>query len=284
MPLAQEMPPLDGQEIVSWFTSFTSQGLPIILTRLLVSIILFLIGRYLVSLLTKAIRRQLQQRDLDDLTVNFATKITSIIGIVIVAIIALGNLGIPMTSLIAFMGVGAIAVGLALQDTLANLASGLLIIMMHPYKEDDSIQVGEDRLSGTVDSVHFFHTVLRTADNSRLLVPNKEVMGNPIVNFTDLGWRRIDLEYNIGYDDDLRQAKQLLEEIAAADPRIFSEPATVVAVKSLGDSSVTLVLQPHVRPADYTSITYDLNERVKFQFDEAGISLAVPQRPVRLLQ
>jgi small conductance mechanosensitive channel len=155
---------------------------------------------------------------------------------------------------------------------------------LHPYKDEDSIEVGEDRLSGTVDSVHFFHTVLRTVDNSRLLVPNAEVMGNPIINFTDLGWRRIDLEFRIGYDDDLRRAKQILDEIASGDARIQAEPATVIAVKALGENGVDLVFQPHVHPADYSDVKYALNEQVKMRFDDAGIALAAPQRVVRLVQ
>jgi small conductance mechanosensitive channel len=269
---------------MTWLTSFSAEDLPILLGRILFSILLFFIGRYLVSLLVRILRRNLERRELDHLTIDFFTKATTIVGLIFVVIIALGNLGIPMTSLIAVMGAGAIAVGLALQDSLANLASGLLIILLHPYQDEDSIEVGEDRLTGTVDSVHFFHTVLRTVDNSRLLVPNSEVMGNPIINFTDLGWRRIDLEFSIGYDDDLWRAKQILEAISSAEPRILTEPATIVAVKSLGENGVDLVFQPHVAPSDYADVKYALNEQVKLRFDEADITLAAPQRVVRLLQ
>lgn len=284
MPRSQDLPDSTNQEFLGWLTSFSAEDLPLLLGRLLFSIILFLVGRYLVTLLVRVVRRSLERRELDHLTIDFFAKATTIVGVILVAIIALGNLGIPMTSLIAVMGAATIAVGLALQDSLSNLASGLLIIMLHPYRDADSIEVGEDRLTGTVDSVQFFHTILRAPDNSLLLMPNSEVMGNPIVNFTDLGRRRVELAFRIGYDDDLRRAKQILEEIAAADPRIQQEPATVIAVSALSENGVELIFQPQVHPSDYNNVKYDLNEQVKLRFDEAGITLAVPQRAVRLLQ
>jgi small conductance mechanosensitive channel len=284
MPAPEELTETANQDILAWLTSFSSEDIPILIGRLLFSIILFLIGRYVVSVLVRILRGNLEKRKVDALTTEFLTKSASIIGLVIVVIIALGNLGIPMTPLIAFMGAGALAIGLALQDSLSNLASGLLIILLHPYKDEDSIEVGEDRLTGTVDTVRFFHTILRTPDNSRLLVPNSEVMGNPIINFTDLGWRRIDLAFSIGYDDDLRRAKQILEELVASDPRVRKDPPTIIAVNALSENGVDLIFQPHVHPVDYANVKYDLNEQVKMRFDEAGITMAVPQRTIRLVQ
>lgn len=281
MLFQQELPEPDG-EIVNWLTSFTVDDLPHFLVRLVVSILIFLIGRYLVSLLVRSLRNNLGKRKLDALTTDFIVKSASIAGLVLVAVIALSNLGIPMTPLLTVMGAVALAIGLALQDTLSNLASGLLI-MLHPYKDGDSVEVGGDGLSGTIDTVHFFHTALRTPDNSRLLVPNSEVMGNPILNFTELGWRRIDLQFTIGYDADLRRAKEILQDIADGDPRILQEPATILAVHTLGESGVTLALQPHVQPGDYSDVRYSINEQVKLRFDEAGIAIAAPQRTVRLL-
>lgn len=282
MLFQQEVPAPDG-EIVNWLTSFTVDDLPHFLVRLVVSTFIFLVGRYLVSLLVRTLRNNLSKRNLDALTIDFIVKSASIAGLVLVAVIALSNLGIPMTPLLTVMGAVALAVGLALQDTLSNLASGLLIIMLHPYKDGDSVEVGGDRLTGTIETVHFFHTALRTPDNSRLLVPNSEVMGNPILNFTELGWRRIDMQFTIGYGDDLRRAKEILQDIADGDPRILQEPATILAVQALGESGVTLALQPHVQPGDYSSVRYYLNEQVKVRFEEAGITIAAPQRTIRLL-
>ncbi len=282
MLFQQELPEPDG-EVITWLTSFTVADLPQLIVRLFVSMLIFLIGRYLITLLVRALRNNLTKRKLDTLTIDFIAKSVTIAGLLIVGIIALANLGIPMTPLITIVGAAAIAIGLALQDTLANLASGLLIIMLHPYKEEDSVEVGENRLTGTIDSVQFFHTVLRTPDNSLLLIPNSEVMGNPILNFTELGWRRIDMKFTIGYNDDLRLAKQILEEIAAADPRILLEPAAIIAVQALGENGVDLAFQPHVNPADYADVKYYLNEQVKLRFDEAGIAIAAPQRTIRLL-
>jgi small conductance mechanosensitive channel len=284
MPTPEDLTETANQDILAWLTSFSTEDLPILLGRLIFSIILFLIGRYVVSVLARFLRGSLEKRKVDALTTEFLVKTVTIIGLIIVGIIALGNLGIPMTSLIAFMGAGAIAIALALQDSLSNLASGLLIILLHPYKDEDSVEVGENRLTGSVDTVRFFHTILRTPDNSRLLVPNSEVMGNPIINFTDLGWRRIDLEFSIGYDDDLRRAKQILEELVASDPRIRKDPPTTIAVNALSENGVDLIFQPHVHPADYATVKYDLNEQVKMRFDEAGITMAVPQRTIRLVQ
>ncbi len=282
MLFQQEVPAPDG-EIVNWLTSFTVDDLPHFLVRLVVSILIFFIGRYLISLLIRSLRNNLGKRKLNALTIDFIVKSASIAGLVLVAVIALSNLGIPMTPLLTVMGAIALAVGLALQDTLSNLASGLLIIMLHPYKDGDSVEVGGDRLTGTIDTVHFFHTALRTPDNSRLWVPNSDVMGNPIINFTELGWRRIDLQFTIGYDDDLRRAKEILQDITDGDPRILQEPATGLAVQALAENGVTLALQPHVHPGDYNDVRNYINEQVKLRFEEAGIAIAVPQRSVRLL-
>lgn len=282
MPPIIDLTQSGDQQFITWLTSFKADDLPFLLGRLLVSILIFVIGRILVTMLVRFVRRNLERRPLDALTIDFFDKALTIVGIILVALIALGNLGIPMTSLIAVLGASALAIGLALQDSLSNLASGLLIIMLRPYRDADSIEVGGDRRLGTVDSVHFFHTILRTPDNSLLLMPNAEVMGNPIVNFTDLGWRRVDMEFTVGYEADLRRAKEILLALAAADPRVRAEPPVVIAVKALGQNGVELVFQPYVQPADYGRVRYDLTEQVKLRFDEAGISLAEP-RPVSLV-
>ncbi len=195
-------------------------------------------------------------------------------------LVALSWLGIPTTSIITVLGAGTLAIGLALQDSLSNLASGLLLIFLKPFVVGDTVQIGSDNNEGMVTLVRFFHTELKTGDNKVLLVPNSDVMANQILNYTRHNHRRIDLVIGIGYDEDIRRARTLLTEIVNNDGRVLAQPAPRVAVNNLGESSIELVVRPFVRTADYDATRADLLEQIKLRFDEAGI-VPNPQRPVQ---
>lgn len=276
--------PTEITTIVQSVGDFATERLPEFLLRLLAIAILVLIGRWFAGWLSRFVERTLERHSLDHTIVAFLSKTVYIGVLVAVLIAALTLLGIPTTSIVAVLGASTLAIGLALQDSLSNLASGLLLIFLKPFKNGDFVTLGNGPVEGTIKSIQFFHTELSTADNRTLLVPNREVMDNPIVNYTNLAYRRVDLTFGIDYSDDIRKAKDILAKVVSADPRILADPAPRIAVGELGDSSVNLVCQPYVRPGDYLAVKSDLLETIKLRFDEEGLTIPYPQRVLRVVQ
>lgn len=283
MPDVQELFGQAMNDMSGWLSDFFANNFFTIVLSILLAIGAFLVGRWIAKWLARLAARWLTRSHIDPTASHFLSRAIYIFLLGLVLIASLSILGIPMTSFIAVLGASVLAIGLALQDSLSNLASGLLVIILKPYVVKDIVELGEDRVSGQVESVEFFHTALRTPDNSLLLVPNAEVMSNPILNFTEMQWRRVDLEFGIGYSDDLLKAKRILEAIAREDDRVLDDPPLRVAVKDLGENSVNLVMQPYVHPADYLATRFDLTERVKLRFDEEGISFPFPQRTIYVI-
>ena len=269
------------QDVTDFFTQWSSNVGGNVLPNLIVSIIILIVGRWLARLLTKAVEKSLRRAKIDETLQKFFSQIVYYSLLAVVVIMALTNLGIPTTSLIAVLGAFALAIGLALQDTLGNLASGVLIIMLRPYHVNDLVEIGDER--GTVTGVGFFHTQLRTFDNKVLLIPNSDVMDGNIINYSEMDWIRVDMTFGIGYDDDLRKAKQILQEIVAEDERIPEDPAPIIAVEELGDNSVNLAVRPYTRLDDMLQVRFDITEQVKLRFDAEGISIPFPQRDVHLI-
>jgi small conductance mechanosensitive channel len=199
-----------------------------------------------------------------------------------VVLAAINQIGVQTTSFIAIIGAAGLAIGLALQGSLANLAAGVLIILFRPYKVGDYIEGGG--VAGTVEEVQIFTTILKTPDNKTIIVPNGQIMGGTITNFSAMAERRIDLVVGVGYDADLDKTRQVLTDLLSADQRILEEPATLIGVVELADSSVNLVVRPWVKTADYWSVYFDLNERIKKRFDVEGITIPFPQRDVHVYE
>lgn len=283
MPDPQDLLTNAGEAMQGFTDQIIQDGLSIFLMKLLVALLIVIIGRWVAKWLANAVSKALGRRNPDPTLLNFVNRAVYALGLAIVFVSALAYIGIPTTSIIAVLGAFSLAVGLALQDSLSNLASGLLIIILRPYKAGEFVEVGSERLTGIVMEILFFHTLLRRVDNSVILVPNSDVMGNPILNFTDMEWRRIDLEFGIDYGDDLLKAKEIMQQIVAEDPRIAEDPPPRIAVSSLGDNSVNLVMQPYVKPVDYLDTKFHLTEQVKLRFDEAGITIPFPQRTIHVV-
>lgn len=275
------MPP-DPQNFIDNLSNLIANNLPEFMLRLLAIVLLLLIGRWLAHRLSDFVEQLLQRNAADRTVTGFVSKTVYVVVLVLLFIVALTWLGVPTTSIIAVLGASTLAIGLALQDSLSNLASGLLLIFLKPFVVDDYVQIGSGNNEGTVTHVRFFHTELNTSDNKVLLVPNSDVMSNQILNYTRRDHRRIDLVIGIGYDEDIRRAKALLGEIVRADDRVLTEPAPRIAVNDLGEASISLVVRPFVRTANYDVTRADLLEQIKLRFDEAGIALN-PQRPLRFL-
>jgi small conductance mechanosensitive channel len=197
-----------------------------------------------------------------------------------VIIATVGALGIQTTSFVAVLGAAGLAVGLALQGSLANFASGVLIVLFRPYKVGDFIEAAG--IAGTVEKVEILTTVFKTGDNKRVIVPNGQVMGSVITNYSANEMRRVDMVVGVSYSDDLDKVRATLEDLIAAEDRIVADPAHKIAVSELADSSVNFVVRPWVKTEDYWGVMFDLTEAIKKRFDKEGISFPFPQQDVHL--
>ncbi|EEB80186.1 MAG: mechanosensitive ion channel [Halioglobus sp.] len=248
--------------------------------KIALAIAIFYIGRIVVAAVVKVAGKFMSARDMDEILVKFLSSILRWVLLLFVVIAALSQLGIDTTSLVALLGAAGLAIGLSLQSSLANFAAGVMLIVFRPFTKGDFVEVAGT--SGSVDNISIFTTTLTTPDNKEVIVPNGSVIGNNIVNYSARPTRRVDMVFGIGYGDDIKKAKELLEQIVAADTRVLAEPAPVVALGELADSSVNFLVRPWVNAEDYWSVLWDTTETVKLKFDEAGISIPYPQMDVHL--
>ena len=248
--------------------------------RITMALAIFIVGRWVIKIVVRVAKRVMNKANLDTMLTSFLGNILYTVLLLVVIIAALDQLGVQTTSLIAVFGAAGLAIGLALKDSLANFSSGVMLIIFRPFKVGDFIEAAG--ISGVVEEVRIFSTVMRTGDNREIIVPNGHVYSGPITNVSARETRRIDMVFGIGYDDDIRKAKQLIEAAFAADERILKDPAPAVAVAELADSSVNLNVRPWVKTGDYWAVRSDLLENLKLAFDENGISIPYPQRDVHM--
>jgi small conductance mechanosensitive channel len=248
--------------------------------RVVLALAILVIGRWVTKAIVRFAKRMMGKAELDDMLVLFLGNIIHTVLLLVVVIAALDQLGVQTTSLIAVFGAAGLAVGLALKDSLANFSSGVMLIIFRPFKVGDAIEAAG--ITGVVEEVRIFSTILRTGDNREIIVPNSHIYARPITNISARPTRRIDLVFGIGYDDDIRKAKQLIETAFAADERILTDPAPAISLAELADNSVNLNVRPWVNTGDYWSVRGDLMERIKLSFDENGINIPYPQRDVHV--
>lgn len=248
--------------------------------NILTAVAVFIAGRVVVGLVMRLVKKLLQKSKMDNMLINFISSILSSLLLLFVIVASLDQLGVNTSSLIAIVGAAGLAIGLSLQDSLKNFAAGVLLVVFRPFKEGHFIEAAG--VSGVVESISIFSTVMRTGDNREVIVPNGPIYSGVITNYSKRDTRRIDMIFGIGYDADLLQAKKLLAEILSEDERILPEPASVIAVAALADSSVNFVVRPWVKTSDYWAVLWDTNEKVKLRFDAAGISIPFPQMDVHL--
>ena len=244
------------------------------------AILVFFIGRIIAGVIVKIAKHAMDRSGMDALLVNFVSSILRWVLMLFVIIASLEQLGVDTTSLVALLGAAGIAVGLALKDSLQNFASGVMLIVFRPFKNGDFVDAGG--VMGVVEHIGIFTTIMKTPDNKEVIVPNGHVYGGTITNFSARATRRVDMVFGISYDSDIRQAKEILTKIINADERVLKDPAPVIAVSELGDSSVNFVVRPWVNAADYWAVLWDTNEKVKYAFDEAGIGIPFPQMDVHM--
>lgn len=217
----------------------------------------------------------MQEHEVDATLASFAANIANIVLLILVAIAALSQLGVPTASFVAIVGAAGLAIGLALQSSLSNFASGILMVLFHPIKLGDYIEAGG--ASGSVETINVFSTTLITPDQRAITVPNSLIMGGPIINYSTSAQRRLDLLISVPYDCDLTRVKQIIDSVVKADDRVLSDKAIRIGVTELGTSSVNIAVWPWVTAKDYLSAKFDLQESIKHALEAENIRFPIPQ-------
>lgn len=249
---------------------------------ILFAIVIFLIGRWLAGIAARLVEKAMGRSNVNETLTRFAGSLTYVGVLVVAAVAALDQLGIQTASLVAILGAATLAIGFALQGSLANFAAGTLILFFKPFSVGDLIEVSDT--FGAVEEIQIFNTVILTPENKTVIIPNAQVTAGNITNYSKKGFLRLDMVFGIGYNDNLLKAKQILEELINADERVMKDPAPTVAVLELGDSSVNFAVRPHVKVEDYWDVHFNITEQVKLRFDQEGISIPYPQQDVHVLQ
>jgi small conductance mechanosensitive channel len=249
--------------------------------KVIAAVAIFIIGRWIAMLVRRVVRRVMERAKVESIITGFVSSIAYIALLAFVVIAALGQLGIQTTSFIAILGAAGLAIGLALQGSLANFAAGFLMIIFRPFKVGDFIEGAG--VAGVVEEIQIFTTTLKTGDNKIIIVPNAKLAGDNITNYSALETRRVDMTVGVAYDADLAHVKKVLNDIISKDERILAGPAPLVAVAELADSSVNFVVRVWTRTPDYWAVKFDMTETIKNRFDAEGIGIPFPQREIHIV-
>jgi len=246
------------------------------------ALIIFVIGRMVVGIIISMFGKLMSKSKYDDMLVDFLKSILNAVLMLFVIVASLDELGVDTTSLVAILGAAGLAIGLSLQDSLKNFAAGVMLLVFKPFRAGDYVEAAG--VAGTVKKIGIFTSSMNTPDNKEIIVPNGKIYGDNIINYSAMTTRRVDMTFGIGYGDDLLKAKNVLEQMVKEDERILEEPAPVVAVSSLGDSSVNFTVRPWVKKENYFAVLWAFTENVKLRFDEEGISIPFPQMDVHFFK
>ncbi|RDE22838.1 mechanosensitive ion channel family protein [Motiliproteus coralliicola] len=249
-------------------------------SQLILAILTLLIGLWIIGAIVRGFDKALKAAKVEETLAIFLEKLAGTILKVLLLISVAGMVGIETTSFIAIFGAAGLAIGLALQGSLANFAGGVLILLFKPYKVGDFIEAQGQ--TGIVKEIQIFNTILHTGDRKTIIIPNGPISNGTITNYSLSPIRRVDMVFGIGYDDDLKQAKSILEQLVAEDDRILKDHDNQVLLSELADSSVNFTVRMFVNSADYWGVFFDMNEKVKLTFDAQGISIPYPQQDVHL--
>lgn len=250
--------------------------------RFVVATLIIIAGFVLSGMLSRSMVKRLDKRSIDNAVVSFLAGIVRTIVVIASLLMALSHVGIQTTSFIAVLGAAGLAVGLALQGSLSNFASGVIIMINRPFRSGDYVDAGG--IGGTVMNIELFQTVLHTPDNKVVIVPNSEITNSPITNFSRLPTRRVDFVIGVSYNADLKKTREVLLQIIDEDDRVLPEPAPRVSVNELADSSVNFIVRPWVNSEDYWPLYWEMLEKIKIRLDENGIGIPFPQMDVHLHQ
>ena len=248
--------------------------------RCVAAVAIFFVGKWSANIASMLLAGVLSRAKVDETVSKFLCRIVFSIIICATLLASLEKLGVNTNSLTAVLAAAGLAIGLALQGSLSNFAAGVIIILFRPFKVGDVIEAASTK--GVVEEIHIFHTLLHTADNVDIIVPNSEITAGNITNFSSKPVRRIDLIVGCGYGDNLLEVKRFLLDVVSNDERILKDPEPLVAVHELGDNSVNFVVRPWVKNSDYWTVRWSLLEQIKLGFDEQGFSIPFPQRDVHV--
>ena len=265
------------------FATIKETGYDVIMThgpKVLMVIVLFFFGLWVIKRIESGLRKVMTKRKLDPSLIPFLVTMIDI-GLKVLLIITLaGLLGFPTTSFVAILGAAGLAVGLALQGTLANFAGGVLILIFKPFRVGDLIEAQGEK--GNVKEIQIFVTIINTPENKTVIIPNGAISNGNITNYTVEGVIRVDLTFGISYDSDIRKAKEVLLKIMQNHPKVLKDPAPFVGVSALADSSVNLAVRPYTHPNDYWDVYFAVYEAGKIALDEAKITIPFPQVDVHM--
>ncbi|SEN11972.1 small conductance mechanosensitive channel [Pseudomonas sp. ok272] len=250
-------------------------------SRVLLAVVTLAIGWWLINRLTHKVGKLLALRNADLALQGFISSLANIILKVLLVVSVASMIGVETTSFVAAIGAAGLAIGLALQGSLANFAGGVLILLFRPFRIGDFIEA--QGTAGTVDSIQIFHTIIRTGDNKTVIVPNGVLSNGIITNTNRQPTRKVVFDVGVNYDADLQAARAVLLELAK-DERVLADPEPVAVVSTLGDSSITVSLRVWVKTADYWDVMFHFNEHSRDRLKEAGIDIPFPQRVIRVVQ
>jgi len=251
--------------------------------KLALALITLILGIWIINTFIKFFKKTMIKKEADPSLIPFLGSLANVVLKAMLLISVASMVGIQTTSFVAILGAAGLAVGLALQGSLANFAGGVLILLFKPFKVGDFIEA--QGFLGSVSGIQIFNTILHTPDNKKIIIPNGAISSGPVTNFSAEDLRRVDFVFGIGYGDDIKKAKTILSNLISEDRRILDEPAEpFIAVKELADSCVNIVVRAWAKSADYWGIYFDMQEKVKLTFDKENISIPFPQRDVHLFQ
>ena len=250
-------------------------------SKILLAIVVFIVGRWIVRRLNKLLARILERRHVEASLSTFVKSLVSITLTLLLIIIVIGVLGIETSSFIALFASAGVAIGMALSGTLQNFAGGVMILLFKPFKVGDTIEAQGQ--SGTVREIQIFNTILATPDNKIIIIPNGGLSTGMMKNFSKEATRRVDWEFGIAYGDDYTKAKKVIARLLDADSRVLKDPAYFIALTSLGASSVNIVVRAWVNSWDYWGVYFDMNEKVYKTFAEEDLNIPFPQMDVHVI-
>ena len=265
--------------ITDWFAENQGQFLQYAID-FAIAIAIFIIGKWVAKVVSNTVIKILNTKNVDKAISSFVGSILFSLIFFISIIAAISHMGFDTTSFVAIIGAAGLAVGLALQGSLSNFASGVLLIVLKPFKSGDFVEVAGS--AGVVEEIHIFSTQLKSGDNKTLIIPNSAITSGTITNYSTKPTRRIDLIIGVSYDADLAKTKEILSKIANEHELVLKDQAVTVGVSELADSSVNLVLRPWVKSENYWPVYFELLETIKVSLDEAGIEIPYPQMGVHL--
>lgn len=250
--------------------------------RVIAAIAILLIGLWATTLIRGLIVRLMERRSVDPLITSFIATVLNVLLILFVFIAAISKLGVQTASLIAVVGAAGLAIALALQGSLANLASGVIIITLRPFKVGDYVETGSN--AGIIEQIQLFYTQMRSPDNKEVMIPNANITSSALVNYTARPERRCDMVFAVSYDSDLDKIRRIIKDLLNKDERVLKDPEPIIVIGELADSSVNLWVRPWVKTDDLWEFKWDYTEAVKKRFDEEGITIPFPQRDVHYYQ